>query len=136
MPRGTFRIVCLIIAVAHLAACAKTAAMQPLGIHAASSAHKMKIKDNERYQVTLRDGSEHIALGNAIHMTDDIVSVYSYEEEEWKRYPKAHVEEITLIVENPRKARKRSTLITGMAVLACFFAVSAGSYFIQKEIRK
>lgn len=136
MSPRPFRIACLIIAFTFLAACAKTSQMQPLGIHAASSAQKMKIRDEEMYRIVMRDGSEYVALGNAIHMTDDFISVYSYEAQEWRRSPKAHVEEISLIVQDRHKERKRSTLMTGMAVLACFFAVSAGSYFIQKEMRK
>lgn len=136
MLNKPFRLLCLIIALTHLAACAKTATMQPMGVHTTSGAHKMTIKESEQYRVTLRDGREHVAFGNAIHMTDDVISVYSYEEEQWKRYPKAHIEEIDLIVEDRLKKKKRSTLITGLAVLTCFFAVSAGSYFIQKEIRK
>jgi hypothetical protein len=110
--------------------------MQPMGIHTSSGAYKMKIKESEQYRIRMRDGSEHLAFGNAIHMTDDVISVYSYEAEQWKGYPREHVEEIDLVVEDQYKKKKRSTLMTGLAVITCFIAVSAGGYFIQKEMRK
>jgi hypothetical protein len=109
--------------------------MTPLNVKSAANISEVRLDETAEYEIRFVDGTSHWTYGNGIRLYPEAVQAYSHELEKWNQYEMPRVEDIYLKVVDKEKIQKRKYWTTGMAVLAAFAAATAGSYFLQKELR-
>ncbi len=118
-----------------LSGCASATTIKPLKVHAATDMRELNIKANELYRVKFTNGTEQIVEGSAMVAGTESLNIYSPESQQWTSYPKSAIDEVYLNDVDRQKANNNTALITGAAVLAAFLGVTAGGYFIEKQLR-
>jgi len=135
MKKISARLVTFSIILSILSGCASSTTMKPLKVHSSADMRELPIKAQKTYCVKFTDGTEQMVEGSTIVAETQSLNIYSPASERWTSYPLSSIDEVYLNDVDQLKKGNNAAMITGAAVLAAFLGVTAGGYFIEKQLR-